>query len=68
MARKTVVERAIEDLQRKKADYTITLQELTPGQIVLHDGLPPRWLMRTVSIETGGLAFFPAAAAEKRPV
>ena len=55
MARKTAVERAIEDLQRKKADYTIALQELTPGQIVLYDGLSPRWLMRTrLTALTGG--------------
>jgi hypothetical protein len=52
----------------KRTDYTITLQELTLGHIVHYDGLSSRWLMRSLSIETGGLAFFRAATpAWSRP-
>jgi len=46
--------------------YTITLQEQTEDRV--YGGLTPRSLMRTLALETGGLAFFPSGLAEMRPI
>jgi hypothetical protein len=35
---------------------------------MLDDRQPPRWLMRSLSSETGGLAFVTAGSAEMRPI
>ena len=48
--------------------YTITLEEKAPGWLALYDPPRARRLMRTLSLETGGLAFFPARLEEMRPI
>jgi VWFA-related protein len=48
--------------------YTITLEEETWGRVMLYDPLQPRWLMRTLSLETGGQAFFPVKSTEMRAI
>ena len=48
--------------------YTITLQQEPVSRFGLDPGLDPRWLMRTLSTETGGLAFFPTRPDEMRQI